>query len=276
MGNIRYAGPAAESSFRRMAMGAWDRPGDPSIYGFMDFDATAGQRRVDALRAADTPVTWTHLVARAAALTLARHPDTNVVPRMGRVHRRARVDVFLQVAIPREGGDIGAADLSGVKIEAADTKVLPTLAGELRERAMRVRRHEDPELERGKRGLALVPRLLMRPVLRLLALLQVHLNLDLRWAGLPRDPFGSVLVTSLGMMGIDTALAPLFPIGGPPIVLLVGAVTPRAVVDEAGRVVARPILRLGGTFDHRCFDGYQIACFAAEMKRLLEVDVDEL
>jgi hypothetical protein len=276
VGNIEYAGPASESSFRRMAMGAWDRPGDPSIYGFLDIDATAGQRRVEALRAEGRQVTWTHMVARAAALTLQKHPDINVMPRLGRVYRRAAVDVFLQVAIPRGDGAIGSADLSGVKIAHADTKSLGDFASELAERAARVRRHEDPELERSKRGLARVPRLWMRPVLRFLTMLQIQLNLDLRFAGLPRDPFGSIAVSSLGMMGIDTGLAPLFPIGGPPIVLLVGAVTPRAVVDAEGRVVARPILRLGGTFDHRCFDGFQIAHFAGELRRLLEVDVDAL
>ncbi|MEZ4267319.1 MAG: 2-oxo acid dehydrogenase subunit E2 [Myxococcota bacterium] len=276
MGNIQLAGPASESSFRRMAMGAWDRPGDPTIYGFLDIDTSAGQRRVDELRAAGEAVTWTHMVARAAALTLRKHPDANVVPRMGRIYRRKFVDVFLQVAIPRGDGDVGTADLSGVKIAEADTKPLALLAAELRQRAERVRRDEDPELERSKRGLSRVPRLLMRPVLRFLTMLQMQFNLDLRFAGLPRDAFGSIAVTSIGMMGIDTGLAPLFPIGGPPIVLLVGAVTPRAVVDSAGDVVARPILRLGGTFDHRCFDGFQIAHFTMELKRLLEDEVDAL
>jgi pyruvate/2-oxoglutarate dehydrogenase complex dihydrolipoamide acyltransferase (E2) component len=276
VGNIQLAGPASESSFRRMAMGAWDRPGDPTIYGFLDIDTSAGQRRVDELRAQGESVTWTHMVARAAALTLRRYPDANVVPRMGRIYRRAHVDVFLQVAVPRGDGDVGTADLSGVKIEQAERKALSVFAAELRERAERVRRHEDPELERSKRGLSRVPRLLMRPVLRFLTMLQMQLNMDLRFAGLPRDPFGSIAVTSIGMMGIDTGLAPLFPIGGPPIVLLVGAVTPRAVVDAEGQVVARPILRLGGTFDHRCFDGFQIAHFTRELKRLLELDVDAL
>ncbi len=148
MGNIQLAGPASESPFRRMAMGAWDRPGDPTIYGFLDIDTRAGQRRVDALRAEGESVTWTHMVARAAALTLRRYPDANVVARMGRMHRRANVDVFLQVAVPRGDGEVGTADLSGVKIEKADGKTLAVLAAELRERAERVRRDEDPELAR--------------------------------------------------------------------------------------------------------------------------------
>lgn len=276
MPNIDLAGPARESSFRRMAMGAWGAPSDPTIYGFLDFDMERAQARVDRLRAEGVRVTWTHVVARAVALALGRLPDMNVVPRSGRVWARAKVDVFVQVAMPGKDGELGATDLSGVKIKDADRKDLGAMASEMAERIEKVRRDEDPELRDSKRSIARAPRLLMRPLLVLLHFLQVHLNLDLRRFGLPKDPFGSALVTSVGMLGVDTAFAPLFPIGGPPVVITVGAVQLRPAVDAEGRVVARPLLRLGGTFDHRAFDGYHIACFAKELRRFLEDEVDAL
>ncbi|MGM0578574.1 MAG: 2-oxo acid dehydrogenase subunit E2 [Myxococcota bacterium] len=270
---IAYSGPARESSFRRMAMAAWDKPGDPTIYGYMDIDARAGQRRIDALRAEGFRVTWTHLVARAVGLAFAQHPDANVTPRLTRSWRREDVDVFLQVALPTEEG-LGATDLSGVKIRQADRKPLPELAREVTERVEKARARQDAEIETSKRHIDRIPRFVLKPVLRFLVWLQVVFNLDLRWLGLPRDPFGSAMVTSMGMMGIDTGFAPLFP-PGPPVVLLLGSVQERPVVED-GEVVARPVLRIGGTFDHRCFDGYHLARLGAEMKRLLEEGVDAL
>ena len=55
MGNIKYAGRARESAWRRMAGTAWDAPKDPSIYGFLDVEAGPIERRIAQLRAQGEP-----------------------------------------------------------------------------------------------------------------------------------------------------------------------------------------------------------------------------
>src|SRR5262249_60816045 len=93
-------------------------------------------------------------------------------------------------------------------------------------------------------------------------------RLDLLGIGLPGVPgssFGRALVTNVGMFGIDTGYAPLFPAGGPPIVILVGAVTEEPACEN-GQVVARPTLRLHATFDHPFVDGFH-ACVLAKAQR---------
>jgi pyruvate dehydrogenase E2 component (dihydrolipoamide acetyltransferase) len=84
----------------------------------------------------------------------------------------------------------------------------------------------------------------------------------------PRDPFGSVMVTNVGMFGIDTGYAPLYPRGGPPVVVLVGAIGDEPAC-EGGQVVARPTLRLHATFDHRFIDGFHAGVLARTVRRLL-------
>lgn len=54
-------------------------------------------------------------------------------------------------------------------------------------------------------------------------------------------------------------------------ILGVGRVEPRAVVRD-GAVVARPILPLALTFDHRVVDGEQALAFMLELRRLIEDD----
>lgn len=274
MPHVDYAGPVRESTFRRMAMAAWSAPADPTIYGYMDFDSRRAGARMAALRAEGVRVTWTHFVARALARALAELPEANVMPRRGRSWQRERVDIFLQVALPSDDG-LQSTDLSGVKIRDADQKALPAFAAEVSEKVARVKKHDDPELAATKSRLALIPRIVLRPVLRLVGWLQREMNWDLKWLGLPRDPFGSAMVTSLGMLGVETAFAPLFPLGGPPIVVTVGSVTERAVVED-GEIVARPLLRLSGTFDHRAFDGYHIATLAQALRRHFEEGADDL
>ena len=70
-----------------------------------------------------------------------------------------------------------------------------------------------------------------------------ELNLDLRWAGIPSDPFGSVMITNVGSLGLDTAYVPLVPYSHVPILLALGAVKDSAVVED-GKVVAGKVMRV--------------------------------
>jgi pyruvate/2-oxoglutarate dehydrogenase complex dihydrolipoamide acyltransferase (E2) component len=272
MPNIDLAGPLEISSFRQMATVTWDHPGDPSIYGFLDFMAEPLEKRMAELRANGARVTVTHLVARALALVLQRHPDLNVALRRRRLYRRARVDVFLQVAMPAEGG-LGKTDLSGVKIVNCDQKDATSIAKECEDRVALVRARKDPELQKSKDMISKIPRFCLKGIVRFFAWCQREPNWRMKWAGMPKDPFGSAMVTSLGMLGIETAFAPLFPLGGPPILLLVGQITNRPVCEQDGsevRIVPRRTLRLCGTFDHRLVDGFHLAHFSTELKKIIE------
>lgn len=274
MVNVRYRGPARETTWRKVAVASWNPSGDPTIYGSLDLRAELMLSRMVALRDEGVRVTPTHVVARVCAELLARHPDVNVTLRGHRVWQRETIDVFLQVAVPGTG-DVGSTELSGVKIEHADRFSLRELAVEVGTRVEKARTGTDQSLNRSRAGMAAVPRWLLGPVLRSARYLMVDLNLDLTRLGVARDPFGSIAVTNVGSLGVDTAFAPLYPIGGPPIQLTVGAIKERPVVEN-GEVVARPTIRIAGAFDHRVVDGFHLAVLARELRSLLEDELDEL
>ncbi len=83
--------------------------------------------------------------------------------------------------------------------------------------------------------------------------------------GLPKDPFGSVMVTSVGSLGIDLAFAPLVPYSKVPLLISVGRINDEAKVVE-GKIEIRPIMKLGITFDHRLIDGIHAAELAKTFK----------
>jgi len=275
MSNVDLGTPIEMSSFRQMAAVAWDHPYDPSIYGFLDFDATVLEARLNELKAQGSRVTVTHMVARALALALQRHPDMNVMLRRRRLYPRKRVDIFLQVAMPDPGG-LAKADLSGVKIVDCDKLDIAAIGRYCDEKIALVRKREDPELQKSKDTIAKIPRFVLKGIVRFFAWCQREPNWRMKWAGMPKDPFGSAMITSLGMMGIETAFAPLFPLGGPPIIMLVGAIKLQPTCLADGAIVARRTLRLCGTFDHRVVDGFHLAQLAAELKKLLEVEASTL
>ncbi len=270
MANIRLHKMEHASSFRRIAAAAWPGPQDPTIHGRMEVRAERLLAWLtDRSSGSGERLTITHAVARAVARVLARHPDLNGIVRLSSVYQRESVDLFLQVAIPSEDGKLGSADLSGLLIREADRLDVPGIARAIKEKASRIRRGEDAEFQKTKGIMRLIPGFLLRPLLLLIDFLQYELNLSLTFLGLPRDPFGSVLITSVGMMGISVGYAPIFPLAHTPILVLIGAVEDRPVVD-GGAVVPGKILTLTGSFDHRFIDGFHASRFAGELKGALE------
>lgn len=271
MKNVKLRRVRDVSTFRRLAVAAWSAPRDPSIHGSLELDATAALDYLEALhQRTGQRATLTHLVGRALAVVLRERPDANVLVRWQRFYQRRDVDIFFQVALATDAGDPGALDLSGVVIRDADRKSTADIAREFSARLAAVRDDRDPELAGIRRALGRVPPLLLRPLHAALDVLQYSFNL--RLPGLPRDSFGSAMVTNVGMFGVRWAHAPLFPPAHCPIVLLVGAVALRPwVVTHEGtpRVEPRPVLPLHATFDHRVLDGVQAARLATRIEALL-------
>jgi pyruvate/2-oxoglutarate dehydrogenase complex dihydrolipoamide acyltransferase (E2) component len=264
--NVRGTWLKRPSSWRKLALNTWSEPDNATIYGSLEVDVgklVAYLRE----RSEQTGVkcSMTHAVSRALAMLLRRHPECNVLVRGRRIWLRQDVDVFHQVSVPSKAGE--QANLSGAVVRRADTKKIHQIAEELGARAEAVRTDRDPELARTQGLMERLPGVLLRTLLAPLDVLSYRWNL--RVPGSPRDAFGSAMVTSVGMLGIKLAYAPLVTFSHCPIVLLVGQVEDRAVVRD-GQIVIRPMCTVTASLDHRVLDGVQAGKLAADMQRLLE------
>jgi pyruvate dehydrogenase E2 component (dihydrolipoamide acetyltransferase) len=253
------------SSFARIAAAMWRRPSDPSIYGSMDVDATEALRFIQRYRErTGRKLTITHVVARAVAQGFAAHPRLNAKVRLwGRLERRRSVDLFVSVAA--EGGK----DLSGVLVEGAERKSLDELIDAIERGARGVRSGADPSYQKSRGLFQRLPWWLARPMLSVADLLTNELHLHLPSQGLPRDPFGTAIITNVGTFGIDTAFAPFLPLGRCALLLLLSEIRERPWAEN-GRVESRPVLRLCGTFDHRVIDGYAAGKLARAIRDGIE------
>lgn len=261
------------SSWRKMAAVAWSPPDDPTIYGTIDVDMTEALPLLSVLsERSGEHVTVTHLVVKALADTLGKHPECNGMIRGGRIFLRDSVDLSVLVAMePEDGAERRhdqAIDLSETMVRNADQKSVLAIAAEIRAGARIIRKHQDPFLERTKKLFDLLPPALLGPILRMTVFLEYQLNLDLTRLGVPRDPFGSGMVTSVGMLGITEAFGPIPPFSGVTMLVALGRVEDRPVAIE-GRVVVRPIMRITATFDHRFIDGFQGGRLGNTFRRLM-------
>jgi pyruvate dehydrogenase E2 component (dihydrolipoamide acetyltransferase) len=214
-------------------------------------------------------ITVTHAVARALGKVLGNHRDLNAIVRLGRLELRRDVDIFVQVAIEAEAGKAATADLSGVKLCQADTKDVVHIARELREKAARIRAHQDADFEKTKNLLNLLPGWLLGPLLHFVDFLSYTLNISPSFLGSPPDPFGSALLTNVGVFGLTVGYAPFFPLARSSLIVTLGAIEARPVVEN-GQVVVGRVLHVNGTFDHRIIDGLHAGLLTRELKELLE------
>jgi pyruvate dehydrogenase E2 component (dihydrolipoamide acetyltransferase) len=257
-------------SWRTVALHAWGRPRDPTVYGVMEIDATRALAYIEQQRqASDEKITLTHLVGKAAAVAIASRPEVNAIIRRGKLYLRDTIDIFFQVAF--EEGE----NLAGAKVSRADQKELASIAHELAERSRRIRERKDDPTQKSAKMLSSLPPLLVRLAIRAGEVLTYDYDFDLTRLGVPYDGFGSCMVTSVASFGLTVGQAPLFPPSRVPIVLTVGAVTPSPVAVD-GRVEVRPVMTIGAAFDHRVADGYQAGRMAKRFREVLEDPEKEL
>jgi pyruvate/2-oxoglutarate dehydrogenase complex dihydrolipoamide acyltransferase (E2) component len=274
MPNLELVKKKDVSSFRKAALGTWRSVGDPSVYGTLEIRMDKAVEYIAAYRqATGKRLTVTHLLAKAAAAALSRMPDANSIIRFNRIYLRKVIAIFMQVVMTDEGES--KADLSGATIYDVDKKSLGEIVDEVEERVAKVRARKDESLEKARSSLRLIPFLLMRAFLTLMGFLLYTLNLDLHALGMPKDGFGSLMITNIGSLGLDQAYVPLVPYSRVPILLAMGAVKDAPVVEN-GEIRVGKVMKVNATFDHRVIDGFHAAIMANTLHEYLEHPFEKL
>jgi 2-oxoacid dehydrogenases acyltransferase (catalytic domain) len=127
----------------------------------------------------------------------------------------------------------------------------------------------DPDLALAKKLVQRLPRPALRVVLRAVSWAVGVRAWNIPRMGLRASPFGSVMVSSVGMFGVPLGFAPLVWMYRVPVILLAGEITDKAVV-VSGRVEVEPIIPVGATADHRYVDGAHLGKALAAFKEYLE------
>lgn len=247
---------------RKLAIASWRGPTEPNIYGKLTLDATEAIAYLgDVRRRTGQKVTITHLIGRAVGQALALEPTLNGTIRFGRFVPHD--DVSLAFLVAMEDG----SDLAKAKVEDVDQLSVEDIARRLSEHAARLREGADPDWEKSKGLVRVLPTWLLRPVVWLSGWLTSSLGIDAPAVGLSRFPFGSAIVTNVGMFGLDEGYVPPTPFARVPLYVLIGAVRKQpTVVDD--QVVVRHMVTITATIDHRFIEGFQVGTIAREIRRV--------
>lgn len=249
---------------RKLAIASWDAPREGNIYGKLTVDATEALAYLAHVReTTGEKVTITHLVGRAVGDALKQAPSLNGRILFGRYIPHDQVDVTYLVVL--EGGK----NLAKAKIDNIDTKSPADIAIELRELAEKLRSGKDDAFKKSQGPLAMLPTWIIRPMVKLTGWLTAALGIEVSALGLEKFPFGSCIVTSVGMFGLDEAFVPPTPFARVPVYVLIGAIKDKPAVLD-GQLCIRKQLTITATIDHRFIDGFQGGVLAKVVRDRLE------
>ena len=246
---------------RKLAIATWVAPRDGNIYGKLTLDATNVLLWLEHIReTTGEKVTITHFVGRAIGEAMANAPSINGYLRLNRYIPHDTVDIAYLVAL-EEG-----ANLAKAKVDNIDKKTVAEIAAELRMLAARLRSGKDDDFKKAQEPLRFMPVWLIRRLVWLVGLLGSSFGMRIKALGIEPFQFGSAMITSVGMFGLDEGYAPPTPFARVPVLVVIGAMRPAPLV-VAGEVVVRSQLTLTATIDHRFMDGYQGGVLAKTIRQ---------
>ena len=248
-----------------MAMAAqmWPKPDQPIMYGSVEIEMSKALDYIERYsQKHGVHVTVTHLVIAVLARYLKKYPEANVKCESGKFYQRQDIDIFVLVSVPGKKEDLG-----GVMLRNCDEMSLADIAAKLRSKATEVKHGKDDTYGKSRSIFAKYPPWVTKIVVRFADFYLNRMNRDLSGQGMPQDPFGSAMVTSVGMFGVEEGYGPIIPLSRLPIFVVVTEVRDRPWVED-GQVVVRPIMKIMVTLDHRVMDGYKGGQLSAELRRM--------
>ena len=268
MGIIKFKSRPHQPVFRKIATGTWNNGGDPSVYGVLEIEMTNALQFIREIEQnSGTKITPAHLVGKAISEAIKHRPEINGMIRFRKIYLRKNIDIFYQVNVEGEGEHkVSKANLSGVVLRNVDQLSIVEIARGLLVKVTEIRKGSDEQFANTFSLFKSLPWWMASTVLKIFSFLNYDLNLNLSSFGLPKDPFGSVMITNIGSFGIDLAFAPLVPYSKVPLLMAVGTIKDSPWVEN-GNLVVRPVIKIGVTFDHRFMDGVH----AAELAKLFKM-----
>ena len=251
-------------SFFKMAAAMWKTPEEPFIFSSLNIDMSNALAWIKSRRErTGERITITNLCTKALAMAYQKYPQINAKVESNKIYRRKTVD--FQILVSTESGD----ELSGIKLKDADKKSISEIAREIRDGATAVRNNQGPTYQTSKDIIGYCSISLTRWIMKIASLLVNKYEIDLSGLGFPDDPFGSAIISSVGMHGIESAYGPLVPVSRCGLLMVIPEIREKPWVED-GKLVVRPVLKLCMTLDHRIFHGYYVSLLQKEVKNLLQ------
>lgn len=244
------------SLHRKVCIGGWRKPEDPSIYSLVEIDMEPTLALLPKYESKyKVKIKLEHLVGKAVIFAISQVPEVNAIVRKGRLYQRQHIKLVYEYFIDRKADN--SNDPLGVITYAFDeceNLSLATLAKKVNQKYNDLMENKDQEVIQTIKPFKYIPWRLMRFYLNFISWLIYDLKFNLPFIKIPTDPFGSALVLHFDNIEIDNYMVALSGCTRIPLAFSVGSLQIKPVVVE-GKILPRRVMVVAITMDHRIVNG---------------------
>lgn len=252
-----------DTDWRRTATAIYKAPSDGRITGTYEVDARNALSYIKKKRTEGINLTITHLAVAAIGRTFTHDvPEMNCYVKRGRIIERENTGVFVSIEIPH------TLEVTGYVIKDADKKSPVDVFNDMEERVQLYKEKKEEGSVKTKNFLARIPWPFRRPLFLFMKFILVTLGLNLKAIKTSADSYGSVMLSNIGIFGIQYGFAAILPVSNISTVLLMGKVEQKPVVED-GKIIIQDVMPLAGSFDHRVIDGGMTGRMALAIEKYL-------
>ena len=118
-----------------------------------------------------------------------------------------------------------------------------------------------------RKNVEFLPAFLLKLVFAVQEFFAYGLIVNPTWIGVPKDRFGSFMVSNIGALGLERGLIPLSPYTRCPTIIRIGKPREAPVVRD-GELQVERVVNISMTFDHRYADGAQGALVMRRFEKI--------
>ena len=235
---------------KKTALSSWNSPGDPTVFNNLEVEASKLDSFIERHRRKfpDQRITYTHIVLKNLAYTMKSIKGLNSVVAFGGFRPIKDVDISCLV-------DVEGSNLATLVVNDCNRQTVGEIHDQIKARIKRLKTKSDKDFNHQMGIVRALHSSIVSCILELSSFISYYLGRDIKPLKIRKFGFGTAIVTNCSSMEIYNSFAPLVPFTKAMFVVLICKPRMRAVVDEQGQVVARKIVNINVTFDHRYADG---------------------
>lgn len=265
-----YLIPSSASRFnsirRKIQISTWSDAIRPTVMGHIQIKISKSLSYLNSLsKSTSESMTMTHLVIKVIGTALSDFPEVTGKIALGNYIKFSSIDASCIVSIDESGSDVYY-----VSIKDANHKSVLTISQEVKEKVASVRTGEERQnYKDSTKVLEKLPTCIITVLIEIITYFTGILGIPLPMFNLKRHPFGSYIVTSLGMHNCEVSYAPPTSLLKCPLLFCINSVHDEPIVEDS-QVVVGKVMNLCYTADLRYFEGFNLILLMNKIKEILE------
>ena len=245
---------------KKTSLATWNSPGDPSVFNNLEVDASLLDAFIEKYNSSnpDSKISYTHIGLKAMGYALKSVKNLNSTIAFGNFVPIDDIDISCLV-------DVGGVNLATMVVKKCDKSSVSEIKTQMNGKVAAYKKKKDGDFNKQMSIINSFHSSIVGFLLEVSSFVSYAIGREIKVLRIKKNSFGTALFTNVSSMEIYNSFAPLVPFTKAMCVVLMCKPRMRAMVDENGSFVAKKIMNINVTFDHRYCDGVHASVIIKNM-----------